>query len=57
MKQVEKSTVRYRRAPAWAERRCENCAMFHPRLLTCDLVKGRIRAADTCVRWTRRESS
>lgn len=48
--QLGKLAVRYRRAGAGGPR-CGNCAMFHPRLQTCDLVAGRIRAGDVCTRW------
>lgn len=50
MRMLGKLEVRYRRARAGGPR-CGSCAMFHPRKLTCDLVRGRIAAADVCTRW------
>lgn len=47
---IGKLTVRYRRASPTGPS-CATCAMFHPRLGTCDLVRGRIRAGDVCTRW------
>lgn len=50
MKTLGKLEVGYRRARPDGPS-CGTCAMFHPRKLTCDLVRGRIAAGDTCRRW------
>lgn len=47
---LDKLAVRYRRGVEKGPR-CGTCAMFHPRLGTCDLVRGRIAASAVCTRW------
>jgi hypothetical protein len=52
MKKVSKPSVNYR--PGTPRRHCGNCAMFHPRSRSCDLVSGQISAEDVCDKWVKK---
>jgi hypothetical protein len=50
---ISKEEASYRLADG--KKRCGNCSMFLPKEGACTLVRGTIRAHDTCDEWEKKK--